>query len=93
MFYKDSNVRFEVTWYDWNEQPTNPSLVKFRLYDGDDMIVDGSATNNGTGKYFYDYTPTIANKKLIWEWYGEIDGTPNVKRGTFKAVEMEEEIL
>jgi len=39
------------------------------------------------GEYAYNYkTSSTEEERIIYEWYGEINGLPSLKRSTFRTV-------
>ena len=36
-----------------------------------------------TGKYFYDFKTSLEPKRIIYEFSGELDGTPTLDRNSF----------
>ena len=78
-------IRVVNTFYNFDNQPQDPDVVKFRVYDssykqlGDYILTEENRISEG--KYFYDYvTPSERNKTIILEFYGEISGNPTIER-------------
>lgn len=81
-----STIRFEVTFYNFENEIVDPSLVKIKIYDYKyNVLLDVIGTKLTVGKYQHDYTIPPKEQKLFYEWYGEIDGKPSLKRGEFMA--------
>ncbi|UUV45950.1 hypothetical protein [Bacillus phage vB_BanS-Thrax1] len=80
-------VRFQCTFYNFEGEKIDPQMVKVVIYDQKYKIVAEhmitSENKKGVGEYFYDYTTPSKAQKLYYEWYGEIDGTPSLRRGSF----------
>lgn len=82
-----NTIRFEVKFYDFSGMPIDPTKIKVIVYDNKykQIFTANVNTNNrkNIGEYFYDYTTEMKEQKLYYEWYGEIDGKPSLKRGEF----------
>jgi hypothetical protein len=80
-----TTVRFECTFFNFSGIPINPEMVKIIVYDYKyNIIFNGIGLKTAEdGQYFYDYTTEMKEQKLFYEWYGEIDGKPSLKRGEF----------
>jgi hypothetical protein len=79
-----NTVRFECTFFDFDGNKIDPNSVKIVIYDYRyNIVFNGEGLKNGVGEYFYDYTTEKKEQKLFYEWYGEIDGKPSLKRGEF----------
>jgi hypothetical protein len=93
--YKEGNtVRFFCEFKDFADQLADPSVINFKVYNQKyEQIHDasvGTDTKASQGNYFYDYTipKGYLNQKLIYEWYGEVSGSPSLNRDSFKVVFM-----
>jgi len=82
-----NTVRFECTFYNFNNEKVNPDLVKVIVYNYKYEILLEEIINSGIniGEYMYDYTTGDKSEKLYYEWYGEIDGNPSIKRKEFQT--------
>jgi hypothetical protein len=82
-----NTIRFECKFYDFNEQLVDPELVKIVIYNYKYEIVHdeilGINNKRTVGDYFHDYTTELKAQKYYYEWYGEINGKPSLKRGEF----------
>lgn len=82
-----NTVRFEVKFYNFNGEPIDPNVIRVIIYNSkyQQLSSDSVGMNNrvNIGEYFYDYTTDKKEQKLYYEWYGEIDGKPSLKRGQF----------
>lgn len=82
-----NTVRFECKFYDFDGQPINPDTIKIKIYNYkyQQVYMENLNSNNqiGIGDYFYDYITEEKEQKLYYEWYGEINGKPSLKRGVF----------
>lgn len=80
-------VRFECVFYNFEGEKVDPQLIKVVIYDQKYREVKTevltSVNKKAVGEYFYDYTTPKKEQKLYYEWYGEIDGTPSLRRGSF----------
>lgn len=84
--YQSGNtVRLTCEFYDFSGGLSDPSSVKLRIYDYKYKLIDEytNATKTEMGKYYFDYVTDENNKTYIYEWYGELEGTPSLKRGSF----------
>lgn len=86
-----NTVRLVAQFYDWDGAPVDPALIKLIFYDAKYTKIDeysiGPAHKLEPGKYYFDYV-TKASGTVFYEWYGEVDGLPTLKRGTFTARQM-----
>jgi hypothetical protein len=78
-------VRVVNTFSNFEGNPQDPNLVKFKVYDKKYALLDeqilGDSNKLEEGKYFVDYvTPQDPNQKYILEFYGEISGNPTFER-------------
>lgn len=80
-----TTIRFVCTFYNFSGEPVDPQMVKIIVYDYKyNTIFNGVGLKSAPiGQYFYDYTTEMKEQKLFYEWYGEIDGKPSLKRGEF----------
>lgn len=82
-----NTVRLECDFFDYSGDKVDPQLVKVIIYDAKYNVLSteivGGANKQNIGEYFYDYTTPKKEQKLYYEWYGEIDGKPSLKRGSF----------
>ena len=84
-----NTVRFDCIFYDFNNEKINPDLIKIIIYNSRYEILHEElmSTNNqkNIGEYFYDYVTEEKKQTLYYEWYGEINGKPSLKRGEFQT--------
>lgn len=79
-----NTVRLECTFHEFNGSLVDPDNVKITVYDSRyNKIFEGNGIRIETGKYFFDYTTEEKEQKCYYEWYGEIEGKPSLKRGEF----------
>lgn len=80
-----TTVRFTCEFYDFDKNLKSPNVVKVKIYDYKYNLVfeSSNVTKVDEGKYYFDYVPENENKVYYYEWYGEIDGTPSLRRGSF----------
>ena len=80
-------IRFECVFYNFEGEKVDPQLIKVVIYDQKYKVLKTevltSVNKKTIGEYFYDYTTQPKEQKLYYEWYGEIDGTPSLRRGSF----------
>jgi hypothetical protein len=87
-----NTVRLHCTFTNFSGVPTDPSVIKVRVYDQKyNLIKDNilsSDNRDDVGVYFFDYTIPMdfVNQKIVYEWYGEIGGYPSLSRGKFKVI-------
>lgn len=80
-----TTVRFEVEFFDFDGEATDPEGATLTIYDSKYKVIHtGEGTSNGgVGKYKYDYQTEEKEARLYYEWLAEIDGKPSLRRGTF----------
>lgn len=86
-----NTIRLVCTFKDFNGVKINPTNTKISFYNYKYERLQQttlSITNRlETGVYFYNYiTPSTLEQRIIYEWYGEINGLPSIKRGSFRTV-------
>lgn len=86
-----NTVRLNCTFTDFSNNPIDPANIRVRIYNQQYLLLSDtilpSANRDDVGVYFYDYTIPIGmvNQKIIYEWYGEVNGFPTLDRGNFKV--------
>lgn len=80
-----NTIRFECTFFDFNGIQVNPQMTKIVIYDYkyNELFNSSGLKKINVGEYYYDYVTQSKEQKLYYEWYGEIDGKPSLKRGEF----------
>lgn len=82
-----NTIRFECDFFDFNGVKIDPQMIKLVIYNYKYQVLSTIVlnTNNrqNVGEYYYDYVTESKEQKLYYEWYGEIDGKPSLKRGEF----------
>ena len=82
-----NTVRLDCVFYGFDGERINPDLVKLILYNSRYEILkeEFMKTENqrNIGEYFYDYITEDKRQTLYYEWYGEMNGKPSLKRGSF----------
>lgn len=82
-----NTVRLECVFFDFQGNKVDPQLVKITIYNQryENIFNETLGINNrkDTGEYFFDYVTENKEQKLYYEWYGEINGKPSLKRGEF----------
>lgn len=91
-FLSGNTIRLKCTFCDFVGKEVDPDIVKIKLYDYRYKIIEEHALTEAhkllTGNYFFDFI--IPNdihyfdKTIYYEFYGEIEGTPSLNRGSFK---------
>ena len=82
-----TTVRLECAFYDFDDVKINPDSVKIIIYNAryeilieQTLVIDGQ---KNIGEFFYDYITESKKQTIYYEWYGEINGKPSLKRGEF----------
>ena len=79
-----NTIRLECIFRDFEGVKVDPSIIKIIIYDNrNQKIFEGTGIKRSVGEYYYDYTTESKQDKITYEWYGEIDGKPSVRRGQF----------
>lgn len=80
-----TTVRLRCNFYDFdNITKVDPSLLKVLIYNYKQEIVERlTPTKEETGKYYLDYITPNKAQTVYYEWYGEINGLPSIKRDGF----------
>lgn len=80
-----TTIRFEVKFFDFDEEAIDPTDVKLTIYDSKyNKIHESSGVPRGVvGEYFYDYVTEEKEARLYYEWLAIIEGKPSLRRGTF----------
>jgi hypothetical protein len=84
--YQSGNtVRLSCEFYDFDKEMKDPTIIKLKIYDYKYNLLDEftNVIRSEMGKYYFDYVTDVDNKTYIYEWYGELDGTPSLRRGSF----------
>lgn len=85
-----NTVRFTNTFYNFEQKPTDPNIIKIKVYDHTYKLIEevnlGLNNRISDGKFFYDYhTPPEPDRAYIIEFYGEISGNPTFERELIKT--------
>lgn len=82
-----NTIRFKCEFFDFDNSKADPQIIKFIIYDERYNVVfqENGATRLSEGEYIFDYTTPERKGKYYYEWYGEVDGKPSIKRGEFKT--------
>lgn len=80
-----NTVRFECKFYDFDNNKVNPDVAKLIVYNYKYEIIHEKLVDGGVnlGEYSFDYVTENKAQRLYYEWYGEINGKPSLKRGEF----------
>lgn len=82
-----STVRLFGEFYNILGVPTDVNFPKIIIYDYKyNKIQEVNLTNTNksdVGKYFFDLVLDHKNKRIIYEFNGEIDGLPALDRNSF----------
>ena len=91
IYQAGNTVRLMCVFEDFDGNRVNPSSVKIILYDNKYQKLQESLLSSGyrigTGEYVYNYiTSSDSEQRIVYEWFGEINGLPSLKRSTFRTV-------
>jgi hypothetical protein len=79
-----TTVRLECTFYNFDDNKFDPDIVKIKIYDSKyNVILEEEGVKRSQGEYWFDHVTDSKAQTLYYEWYGEIDGKPTIKRGQF----------
>lgn len=82
-----NTVRFDGSFFDFDGIQVDPDIVKLIVYNSKYEILHesimGVDNKRNIGEYFYDYVTENKKQTIYYEWYGEINGKPSIKRGQF----------
>jgi hypothetical protein len=85
-----TTVRLECVFKDINGDLVNPTTARITFYDYRyNLLQEVTLTESNRkdiGNYFYDYTTSNEEQRIIYEWYGLVYGLPSVKRSSFRTV-------
>ena len=86
-----NTIQVTATFYNFENTPTDPEVVKFKVYDAryklkDEYVLTG-VNRLAAGTYVYNYTPVIfgGNKLFYYEFYAEINGLPVLTRDSVQV--------
>jgi hypothetical protein len=89
IYLTGNTVRLEAEFRNLQGQLIDVDFPKLIIYDYKyNKIAEYPLTasnKSGTGKYFYNYETSESPKKLIYEFYGELDGLPTIDRKMFST--------
>ena len=87
VYLTGSTVRLSAKFTDVEGNPKNPDTVKVILYDFRfnkiDEYVLGEENHIDVGEYVFDYIAPMMERKIHFEFYGEIGGNPVIERDSF----------
>ena len=91
VYHAGNTIRLKCIFEDFDGNRVNPSNVKIILYDNKYQKLQESFLSSGyrvgTGEYVYNYiTSSDSEQRIVYEWFGEINGLPSLKRSTFRTV-------
>lgn len=79
-----TTVRLKCAFFDFNNEKVDPQLVRVLIYNYKYEVIEQlNATKESVGEYFLDYITTNKSQTFYYEWYGEINGQPSIKRDSF----------
>lgn len=85
MYQYGNTVRFKCTFYDFDNNKIIPDIVKIIIYNHKYEVVHEVKIDDedSDGAFIYEYITEKKRQRLYYEWYGEINGKPSLKRGEF----------
>jgi membrane-bound inhibitor of C-type lysozyme len=91
IFQAGNTVRLQCIFEDFDGNKINPSNVKITFYDTKYNQLQQSILSTGnriaTGTYVYNFqTSKTEERRYVYEWYGEINGLPSLKRSSFRTI-------
>jgi hypothetical protein len=91
VYHAGNTIRLKCIFEDFDGNRINPSNVKIIIYDNKYKKIQESLLSSGyrtgIGEYVYNYiTPSDSEQRIVYEWYGEINGLPSLKRSSFRTV-------
>lgn len=90
-FQAGTTVRLQCIFEDFDGVKINPTIVRITFYDTKYNKLQEYNLNTGnsisTGIYIYNFiTSSEEERRYVYEWYGEIDGLPSLKRSSFRTI-------
>jgi hypothetical protein len=90
VFQAGNTVRLQCEFEDFDGNKINPTNVKITFYDTKYNVLQETNLNIGniaTGTYIYNFiTSNEEERRYVYEWYGEINGLPSLKRSSFRTI-------
>lgn len=84
-YFTGNTVRLKATFKDFDGILIDPTIIKVIIYDYKyQKISEYVPIKTGVGTYILNYTTPQEEQRIIYEWYSEIQGSPSLKRGSFK---------
>jgi hypothetical protein len=91
VFQAGNTIRLQCTFEDFDGNKINPTNVRIVFYDVKYNKLQESILSTGnrisTGVYVYNFrTSSEEEKRYVYEWYGEVNGLPSLKRSSFRTI-------
>lgn len=91
VYHAGNTIRLKCIFEDFDGIRVNPSTVKIIFYDNKYQKLQESLLNSeyriGIGEYVYNYIASSdSEQRIVYEWYGEINGLPSLRRSSFRTV-------
>lgn len=91
VYHAGNTVRLQCIFEDFDGIRVDPDVVKISFYDSKynklDEVILGTSNQTDVGVYFYHFvTDNEEEKRYVYEWYGELNGLPSLKRSSFRTV-------
>lgn len=80
--YQGDTIRLKVNFKTFNGQSVDPTEIKLTIYKTDKTVVETitDLVQEGTGQYYYDYSPAIELSEFIFEFSGRYNNKPILVR-------------
>jgi len=82
-----TTIRFIGEFRDFDGNLIDITFPKVTIYNQRYTVMEEHQLNDSnkleTGKYFFDYVSDEKAQRIIYEFYGEIDGSPALDRKSF----------
>lgn len=80
-----TTVRLSCTFQNDQNVNVDPQIVRLTLFNYKYEILEEISVSSKTdvGVFYFDYITPSKPQTIIYEWHGEIDGLPSIKRDKF----------
>lgn len=86
--YTENTVFLKCLFRDKDGNPIDPNSSSITFYYADGLkstFLMKLENHVGVGEYEFGYVTPNEETKVIYEWKGDIGGSPSVKRGWFRT--------
>lgn len=82
LYVAGTTVRLQCKFYDFDKNLIDPARVKLIIYDSKYTKINEfeNVVRVSEGTYQYDYVSESTDRRLYYEFYGEIAGNPAINR-------------